>query len=39
MGFHDRFALAGGAGAQDVGQVLVDLFDGGGADWLRWGGD
>ena len=37
VGFHDRFSLAGGAGAQDVGQV--DLFDGVGADWLRWGGD
>ncbi|GID93380.1 hypothetical protein ACFQFC_16570 [Amorphoplanes digitatis] len=39
MGFYDRFALTRGTAPQDVGQVLMDLFDGGGADGLRRGGD
>jgi hypothetical protein len=35
VGFHDGFALAGGAVVQDVGEAAVDLLDRGRVGWLR----
>jgi hypothetical protein len=39
VGFDDRFALAGGAGGDDVGQVAAELFDRCGAGRARLGVD
>jgi hypothetical protein len=36
VGFHDGFALAEGAATEDVGQVLVDVFDCGRVGWLNF---